>query len=167
MRKTDKPDNRMPRLQPSRPATPTTLASTDRVLVVDDVAGNRNIGTVGIPNALLLKPGPLTPDEFERMKGHTTIGDRLCGTLRSLHRVRPIVRSHHERVDGSGYPEELRGDRLPLLAQVIGMVDVFDALTTTRPYRAALPVGAACEDLNREVQRGWRHRDLLDALETL
>ncbi len=122
-----------------------------------------DIGKVGVPDALLLKPGPLTPDEFERMKGHTTIGDRLCGKLRSLHRVRPIVRSHHERVDGSGYPDGLHGDAIPLLAQIVGIVDVFDALTTNRPYRAALSVGDACEELEREIERGWRRRDLLDA----
>ena len=73
------------------------------------------------------------------MKQHTVIGDRLCGELRSLRQVRPIVRHHHERLDGSGYPDGLRGDAIPLLAQIIGIVDVFDALTTERPYKRRCP----------------------------
>ena len=95
------------------------------------------------------------------IKQHTLIGDRLCGELRSLRKVRPIVRHHHERLDGSGYPDGLRGDTTPLLAQIMGIVDVFDALTTDRPYRAALPTASAAEELRREVARGWRRADLV------
>jgi putative two-component system response regulator len=121
-----------------------------------------DIGKVGIADDILLKPGPLTPDEYERMKQHTVIGDRLCGELRSLRHVRPIVRHHHERQDGSGYPDGLQGDAVPLLAQIIGVVDVFDALTTPRPYKAALPVERAIEILLDEVDRGWRRRSLVE-----
>lgn len=121
-----------------------------------------DIGKIGIPDHLLLKPGALTPEEYEQIKMHTVIGDRLCGELRSLRRVRPIVRGHHERLDGSGYPDRLRGDGVPLLAQIMGIVDVFDALTTSRPYKKALPPEAACEELQREADRGWRRRDLVD-----
>ena len=120
-----------------------------------------DVGKVGIPDAVLLKRGPLTPDEYELIKAHTVIGDRLCGELRLLRRVRPIVRHHHERLDGSGYPDGLRGDAIPLVAQIMGIVDVFDALTTERPYRAALPVAWAAEELRREVARGWRRADLV------
>ena len=120
-----------------------------------------DLGKVGIPDAVLLKPGPLTPDEYELMKEHTVIGDRLCGELRFLRRVRPIVRHHHERLDGSGYPDRLRGDAVPLLAQIMGIVDVFDALTTERPYRKALPVEQAVAELRREVACGWRDADLV------
>ena len=120
-----------------------------------------DVGKVGIPDAVLLKPGPLTPDEYELIKQHTIIGDRLCGELRSLRKVRPIVRHHHERLDGSGYPDGLRGDTTPLLAQIMGIVDVFDALTTKRPYRVALPVARAAEELRCEVARGWRRADLV------
>jgi putative two-component system response regulator len=101
------------------------------------------------------------------MKQHPLIGARLCGELRSLARVRPIVRWHHERLDGSGYPDGLRGDAIPLLAQITGVVDVYDALTTHRPYRPALSIGDACAILRDEVARGWRRRDLVDALVTL
>jgi putative two-component system response regulator len=121
-----------------------------------------DIGKVGIADDILLKPGPLTPDEYERMKQHTIIGDRLCGELRSLRHVRPIVRHHHERQDGSGYPDGLRGDAVPLLAQIMGVVDVFDALTTPRPYKTALSVEHANQILLDEVARGWRQRSLVE-----
>jgi len=122
-----------------------------------------DVGKVGIPDAVLLKRGPLAPDEYELIKQHTLIGDRLCSELRSLHKVRPIVRHHHERLDGSGYPDGLRGDTTPLLAQIMGIVDVFDALTTERPYRTAMPTALAAEELRREVARGWRRADLVGA----
>jgi putative two-component system response regulator len=120
-----------------------------------------DVGKIGIPDVVLLKRGPLTPSEYELIKEHTVIGDRLCGELRSLRRVRPIVRHHHERLDGSGYPDGLRGDATPLLAQIMGIVDVFDAVTTERPYRVAMPVAWAVEELEREVARGWRRADLV------
>jgi putative two-component system response regulator len=122
-----------------------------------------DIGKIGVPDAVLLKPGRLTPGEYEQMKQHTVIGDRLCGQSRSLQRVRPIVRHHHERLDGSGYPDGLRGDMVPLLAQVIGIADVFDALTTERPYKSAYTVAAAHEELRLEAIRGWQRLDLVDA----
>lgn len=126
-----------------------------------------DVGKVGIPDAVLLKPGPLTPDEFQMMQQHTLIGDRLCGELRSLRKVRPIVRYHHERLDGTGYPDGLRGDAIPLLAQLTGIVDVFDALTTARPYRAAWPRAQAAQELRAEVARGWRRADLVGAFLSL
>jgi putative two-component system response regulator len=122
-----------------------------------------DIGKVGILDDVLLKPGRLTRDEYERIKQHTLIGDRLCGPLRSLRRVRPIVRSHHERLDGSGYPDGLRGDDVPLLAQIIGIVDIFDALTSRRPYKEPMTAGYAYEELRREASNGWRRSDLVDA----
>jgi putative two-component system response regulator len=122
-----------------------------------------DLGKVAIADAVLLKPGPLSADEFARMQQHTIIGDRLCGDLRSLDTVRPIVRHHHERLDGSGYPDGLRGDQTPLLAQIMGIVDVFDALTSERPYRGALPFARAAEELHEEVARGWRRGDLVTA----
>jgi putative two-component system response regulator len=123
-----------------------------------------DIGKVGISDSILLKPGPLTAAEYEQMKRHTVIGDRLCGELRSLRHVRPIVRHHHERLDGSGYPDGLRGDDVPLLAQIMGVVDVFDALTTPRPYKEALPTAQAHAILRDEIGRGWRNRDLVETL---
>jgi len=121
-----------------------------------------DIGKIAIPDGILLKPGPLTPDEFERIKSHTVIGESLCGTLRVLRRVRPIVRWHHERLDGSGYPDGLVGDAIPILAQIIGIVDVFDAMTTTRPYRPALGRDQAFRELRREAAMGRRRKDLVE-----
>jgi putative two-component system response regulator len=121
-----------------------------------------DVGKIGIPDAVLLKRGPLTPDEYALIKQHTVVGERLCGELRSLRTVRPIVRHHHERLDGSGYPDGLCGDAIPLLAQIMGVVDVFDALTTDRPYRAALPVASAVAELRSEVARGWRRAGLVE-----
>jgi putative two-component system response regulator len=121
-----------------------------------------DIGKVGIPDAVLLKPERLTLEEYEVIKQHTVIGDRLCGGLRSLKRVRPIIRSHHERLDGTGYPDGLGGNAIPLLAQVIGIVDVFDALTTERPYKRALSIDEAAHELAVEVAHGWRSAELVD-----
>lgn len=126
-----------------------------------------DVGKIAISDAILLKSGPLTRSEFEEMKKHPLIGARLCGELRSLARVRPIVRWHHERLDGSGYPDGLKGDAIPLLAQITGVVDVYDALTTPRPYRGAMAHAQASAILYDEVARGWRRRDLVDTFLTL
>jgi len=113
-----------------------------------------DVGKVGVPDAVLLKPGPLTPAELELMRRHTLIGDSLCAPLKSLRRVRPIIKHHHEKLDGSGYPSGLHGDDIPLLARIVAIVDVYDALTTDRPYRAAL----AHEDALRELRDGVKAR---------
>ena len=90
------------------------------------------------------------------------IGERLCGDLRSLRLVRTIVRSHHERRDGSGYPMGLRGDEVPLLAEIVAIADSFDAMTTTRPYRVALSDEEAFAELRRDVARGAFRSDLVE-----
>lgn len=113
-----------------------------------------DLGKIGIPDAVLLKPGELTADEFEQMKRHPEIGESLCQPLQSLRRVRPIIRSHHERLDGSGYPDGLRGDAVPALAQIVGIVDVYDALTSHRPYRRAMDPADAGRHLRAQTQRG-------------
>lgn len=122
-----------------------------------------DVGKIGIPDDVLLKGGRLSDSEYRRIKDHPVIGDRLCGELRSLRQVRPIVRHHHERLDGSGYPDGLKGDAIPLLAQIMGIVDVFDAITTDRPYKAAATAEQAYAELMQEVARGWRRKDLVEA----
>jgi putative two-component system response regulator len=122
-----------------------------------------DVGKIGIPDAILLKPTPLTPDEYEVMKRHTVIGHRLCGELRSLRLARSIVRHHHERLDGSGYPDGLVGDAIPLLAQIVGIADTYDAMTTDRPYRAARPPEAAYQALADEANQHLRRSDLVSA----
>ncbi|OFW00433.1 MAG: hypothetical protein A3I61_04835 [Acidobacteria bacterium RIFCSPLOWO2_02_FULL_68_18] len=112
-----------------------------------------DVGKVGVPDSVLLKTGSLTEAEFTLMKRHTEIGDSLCAPLQSLRHVRPIIRSHHERLDGGGYPNGLRGDEIPVLAQIVGIADVYDAMTSDRPYRGALDPETATEFLVSEVER--------------
>ena len=95
-----------------------------------------DVGKIGIADAILQKPTPLNAAEYATMKAHTVIGDRLCGNLRSLALVRPIVRHHHELLNGAGYPDGLVGDQIPLLAQIVGVVDAYDAMTTPRARTA-------------------------------
>jgi putative two-component system response regulator len=114
-----------------------------------------DIGKIALPDTVLLKPGRLDAEELALMREHPVVGDNLCRTVRSLERVRPIVRSHHERQDGRGYPDRLTGDEIPLLAQIVAVVDVFDALTTNRPYRKEMTVTAAYDIMLAEAASGW------------
>jgi putative two-component system response regulator len=123
-----------------------------------------DIGMLAIPDAVLRRQGQLEPNEYELVKSHTVIGDRLCSTLRSLQSVRPIVRHHHERLDGSGYPDGLRGNQIPLLAQIIGLVDVYEAVTTLSPYQKPKQPEEAIELLRSHVAKGWRQAPLVEAL---
>ncbi len=122
-----------------------------------------DVGKIGVPDSVLLKPGPLTAEEFAVMKTHPDIGDSLCAPLRTLRQVRPIVRCHHERLDGSGYPRGLRGDDVPLLAHLVGIVDVYDALTSKRPYRDALSHDVASGYLREEAAAGRFSREYVEA----
>lgn len=120
-----------------------------------------DIGKLGIPEAVLLKPGHLDDDEWTIMRRHPVIGERLCSGLRSMRSTLPIIRSHHERWDGSGYPDGLRGEAIPLLARVFQIVDIHDALTFARPYKRALEPGEAVAILERETACGWRDPELM------
>jgi putative two-component system response regulator len=114
-----------------------------------------DVGKIGIPDRILLKKGKLTRSEYALMKQHPAIGDELCRTARSFEAVRPIVRHHHERIDGRGYPDGLAGDDIPFLAQIVSVVDVFDALTTDRPYRKALSTATAYKMMRDDARGGW------------
>jgi putative two-component system response regulator len=128
------------------------------------IAGSvHDIGKVGVPDSILLKRGPLEPAEWEIMRTHTIVGERICKPLRSFQPVLPIIRSHHEKQDGSGYPDGLRGDRIPLLARVMQLADIFDALTTERPYKRAFSCAETLEQMRTEVNRGWWDPDLFAA----
>jgi putative two-component system response regulator len=120
-----------------------------------------DVGKIAIPDRVLLKKGKLTRKEYDLMKRHPAIGDDLCRTVRSFEAVRPIVRHHHERLDGRGYPDGLAGDRIPLLAQIVSIVDVFDALTSDRPYRKALATATAYQMMRDHARGGWCRQDLL------
>jgi putative two-component system response regulator len=114
-----------------------------------------DIGKVAVPDAILLKPGKLTEDEWKIMREHPVVGERICAPLKSFGLVLPIIRHHHERLDGSGYPDGLKGEEVPVTARVLQIVDVYDALTTTRPYRQALSTAEALEIMDAEVKKGW------------
>jgi putative two-component system response regulator len=121
-----------------------------------------DVGKIGIPDAILQKPTSLTAVEFALIQQHPVIGEKLCGDLRSFAAVRPIVRHHHELRDGSGYPDGLRDDEISLLAQIVAIVDAYDAITTTRPYRAALSAEHAYAELRQDAARGLRRQDLVE-----
>ena len=114
-----------------------------------------DIGKVAVPETILLKPGRLTPEEFLVVQHHPVLGERICAPLKSFRLVLPIIRHHHEKVDGSGYPDGLKGEEIPLTARVLQIVDVYDALTTHRPYKNALPSAKALEIMEDEVVKGW------------
>jgi putative two-component system response regulator len=114
-----------------------------------------DIGKVAVPEAILLKPGPLTQEEWATMRMHPVIGERICSPLRSFRYVLPIIRHHHERFNGTGYPDGLAGEKIPVAARVLQLADVYDALTTERPYKRALTQDEAMVTMEQEVQRGW------------
>jgi putative two-component system response regulator len=115
-----------------------------------------DIGKIAVPDAILFKPGRLTPEEWVLMKSHCVRGEEICAPLRSLKDVLPIIRSHHERWDGSGYPDGLSGERIPLLARVLQLADAYDALVSERPYKAAYSREQALDILAQEAHFGWR-----------
>jgi HD-GYP domain-containing protein (c-di-GMP phosphodiesterase class II) len=121
----------------------------DEVAAVNLGALFHDIGKIGIPEHILRKPSALTEEEWAEMKTHPIIGANLIGEVPNLEVIRPIVLAHHERYDGSGYPNGLRGDAIPLAAQIIAVADTYEAMTSTRPYRSALSHAEAVCELRR------------------
>ena len=119
-----------------------------------------DIGMLVIPDDVVLKPEPLTKAERALVRSHTVIGESLLSNLHALEPVKTIVRHHHERRDGSGYPDGLQGDDIPLSAQIVAMVDVFEALTSRRAYQRARSHRQALEVLYRQTKSGWHRMDL-------
>jgi len=126
-----------------------------------------DIGKVSIPDAVLLKPGPLSSEEWRLMREHPVVGERICAPLRSFRHSLPIIRHHHERRDGSGYPDGLRGDEIPITARILQVVDVYDALKSVRPYKFAMSAADALRTMREEVDRGWWDPIVLNGLEHL
>jgi putative two-component system response regulator len=126
-----------------------------------------DVGKIAIPDAILLKPGRLTPEEWTIIREHSVIGERICAPLKSFRLVLPIIRHHHEKLDGSGYPDGLRGEKIPVTARVLQVVDVFDALTTDRPYKKAFSITDALQTMKEEVAKGWWDPHIFDEFERL
>ena len=126
-----------------------------------------DIGKIGIPDQVLFKAGPLTPEEWEIMKSHAQRGERICAATKSLTPVLPIIRNHHEKFDGTGYPDALKGEQIPLLARIVQVADIYDALTTERPYKRAYTPDEALAIMREETNKGWRDPFLVEVLAEL
>jgi len=152
---------------------PRTIFETDRLVVrtlgLDDAdittirigAYLHDLGKVRIPHEILNKPGKLTNEEFDIMKLHPEYGLEMLASVEFPWDIKPIIRSHHEKLNGKGYPDRLKGDEVPLTAQLIGVVDVFDALTTTRSYRPAMEHETALTEMRTCVD--WWKPEVLEA----
>jgi putative two-component system response regulator len=121
-----------------------------------------DIGKIATPDAVLLKKGKLTPDEWEIMKQHVIIGEKICEPLASMKGVLPIIRHHHERWDGSGYPDGLKEEKIPYIVQVFQVIDIYDALINERPYKQAMTSQLAISLMLKEADAGWRNRELIE-----
>ena len=164
---------------------PYTVGHCDRLSVYAEALGKRlglspefqialrrggivhDLGKVAVPEFILRKPGALTREERKIMEEHPVVGERICAPLKSFRHVLPIIRHHHEKLDGSGYPDGLKGNAIPLTARILSTVDIYDALTTDRPYRKALSRELAMTTLYDEAKRGWWDRDLIHEFEAV
>ena len=125
------------------------------LLALSNACVLHDIGNLGIPDSILLKPAPLSEDEWAVMRSHTVMGAELCSDLKGMELTVPIIRSHHERWDGSGYPDGLKADAIPFLARVFQLVDIFDALTSSRPYKPAFSLEDASDIIRQNIGNGW------------
>ncbi|MGF1542715.1 MAG: HD-GYP domain-containing protein [Pleurocapsa sp.] len=119
-----------------------------------------DIGTIAIPDAVMLKEGELTPTEKELIRQHVLIGEEICQPLRNRSGILPIIRHHHERWDGTGYPDGLSGQDIPYLAQVFQIIDIYDALTSDRPHKKAYTPNEALAIIAEETAKGWRNPEI-------
>jgi putative two-component system response regulator len=122
-----------------------------------------DIGKVSIPGAIISKAERLSPREMEMIQAHCALGERLCQDVVALKPVLPIIRHHHERADGTGYPDRLRGQEIPILAQIFSIPDIYDALRMWRPYRPPMNEAQAVDVLRQEVMRGYWNRMIFEA----
>lgn len=142
------------------------LALPDEVIEQIRMAGRlHDIGKIGIREGILTKQGPLTTEEYEQVKQHVVVGSQILAPLAHLGEIISYVRSHHERWDGQGYPDRLQGDQIPLGARVLGAAEIFDALTTSRPYQEKMPAEVAVERM-RDLAGNVLDEQVYKALET-
>jgi putative two-component system response regulator len=139
--------------------------SEEQIVALRRAGVVHDIGKVAVPDAVLLKPGRLTEEEWKIIREHPVVGERICAPLKSFRLVLPIIRHHHEKYDGSGYPDGLRGDAIPIAARILQIVDVFDALATERPCKKAFSVSDALQIMRKEVLKGWWDSRIFDEFE--
>src|SRR5437879_10469456 len=139
----------------------------DQIIALRRAGVVHDIGKIAVPDAVLLKPAKLTQDEWKLIQEHPVVGERICAPLKSFRSVLPIIRHHHEKFDGSGYPDGLRGEHIPITARVLQIVDVYDALTTERPYKKAFSITDALQTMKEEVAKGWWDPHIFDEFERL
>jgi putative two-component system response regulator len=121
-----------------------------------------DVGKVGMPDSVLFKPGPLSSEEWDTMRTHPARGEEICRHVASLHAVLTLIRHHHERWDGSGYPDGLRREQIPVGARLLQVADIYDALISPRPYKATYSRAKALQILRDETERGWRDPQVTD-----
>ncbi len=121
-----------------------------------------DLGKIAVPDAILKKGSDLTVKEWEIMRLHPITGENICRPLKSLRLVLPIIRHHHEHMNGSGYPDGLRGNEIPLLPRILQVVDVYDALRTARPYKPAQSHEQAAQTMREEARQGLWDAELVD-----
>jgi putative two-component system response regulator len=121
-----------------------------------------DIGKISTPDAILNKPGPLTPEEFTIVKNHTWQGEHIVEPLHSLRDALPLIRWHHERMDGTGYPDGLTGDRIPLIVRILSVADIYDSLASNRPYRPPIPHCRCLEILRENAAGGGLDAELVE-----
>lgn len=127
-----------------------------------------DIGKIGVKESILLKPGKLTDEEMAHIRTHPARGYDICAPLKSLEPCLPIIRSHHERIDGGGYPDGLKGEDIPIVARITAVADAFDAMTTDRPYRKGMPQDTALAIFTNEMGSGqWDRSCVTVVLEIL
>ncbi|PIR26018.1 MAG: two-component system response regulator [Deltaproteobacteria bacterium CG_4_10_14_0_2_um_filter_43_8] len=122
-----------------------------------------DVGKIGVPDEILLKPGKLSPEEWNVMKRHPVIGEEICKPLAIFADVLPVIRHHHEKWNGSGYPDGLKGEDIPHLARVFQIIDAYDALTTKRPYKKPFSTEETLELLENETKNGLWDPKLMES----
>ncbi len=126
-----------------------------------------DIGKIATDKNILHKPGALNINEYRHVKEHPVIGERICKPLKFAKPLLPIIRGHHERYNGTGYPDGLEGESIPLGARILAIVDVYDALTSVRPYRGEIPSEVAVEVMKAEALKGYWDKELLKAFASM
>lgn len=126
-----------------------------------------DLGKIAVPDAVLRKPAALDPGELAEMRRHPLVGAELCRPMKSLEGVIPLIRHHHERLDGSGYPDGLRGAEITVEVRILTVCDIYDALRTARPYKPAFPRERSLRILRDEAARSWWDREVVEVLARL